>query len=299
MVLHVSEKISVAVFGTPGGDVVVDGMGWWTVAGTSRPKSGTRASAGTARYPIESVANASRILTMLAGSPQVKLSDIADVLEVSPSTAHRLLTTLEASGLLRQNPASLLYEAGEDLLTLARALNPQQHSRWDLARPYMGELSDRVMCTVNLVTLNGSNVAFVESVEAMTPLRVTSRQGAIMPAHCVSGGKVLLARLTDAELFELYPHETLPQMTEKSIGTREALHAEIRRVRAAGYGTNFGESEYGISGVAVAIVDASDDEVSLALAVSAPSSALEPARVKVLVDDLTQTAQLLGGVCGL
>jgi len=228
---------------------------------------------------------------MLAHTPQLKLSDVAEQLEVSPSTAHRLLTTLEAGRLLQQNARSLLYEPGEDLLSPAPSLTPQR-SRWDLARPFMGELSERVLCTVNLLTLKDGNVAFVESVEALTALRVSSRLGAIMPAHCVSGGKVLLAQLTDAELSNLYPNEILPQMTDKSIGTRDALLAELQRVRKRGYGTNFGESEHGITGVAVPVAGGTG-QVGLALAVSAPSSALAPARVKALVDDLTHTAFLL------
>ena len=91
----------------------------------ARSRTGGGVPVGTARYPIQSVANAARILSMVSKTRHLKLSDIADVLDVSPSTAHRLLTTLQASGLLRQNTASLLYESGDDLLALAHALSPR------------------------------------------------------------------------------------------------------------------------------------------------------------------------------
>jgi DNA-binding IclR family transcriptional regulator len=244
-----------------------------------------------ARYPIESVAKASRVLTMLSTTPQLKLSDVAEQLAVSPSTAHRLLTTLEDEQLLRQNPVTRLYEAGERLLALAQALTPQR-SRWDFARPFLEELSERLGETVNLNTLQCTDVAFVESLEAPTPLRVGSRLGAVMPAHCTSGGKLLLAQLSDAEVENRYPSPTLVQMTDKTILTRDDLLTELRRVRRRGYATNFGESEPGISGVAVLVTD-SAGRPRCALAVSAPSSRLSQARVKALVEDMRKTAALL------
>jgi DNA-binding IclR family transcriptional regulator len=243
-------------------------------------------------YPIESVAKASRILAMLSTTSQLKLSDVAEQLGVSVSTAHRLLTTLEDEQFLQQSSPSRLYEPGDRLLALAQALTPQR-SRWDFARPFLEELSERVGETVNLNILQGTDVAFVESVEAPTPLRVGSRLGAVMPAHCTSGGKLLLAALTDTEIKERYPRATLTQMTDKSIATRDDLLAELRRVRRREYATNFGESEPGISGVAVLVTDGAGQPMC-ALAVSAPSSRLSQARAKELVEDMRKTASLLG-----
>jgi DNA-binding IclR family transcriptional regulator len=246
---------------------------------------------GGARYPIESVSKASRVLAMLSTSSQLKLSDVAEQLSVSPSTAHRLLTTLEAEQLLRQNATSRCYEPGPGLLALAQALTPHR-SRWDFARPFMEELGERVGETVNLITLQGTDIAFVESVEAPMALRVGSRLGAVMPAHCTSGGKLLLAQLTDDEIKLRYPNKRLPPMTDKSIATREDLLTELHRISRRGYSTNFGESEPGISGVAVLVTD-SAGRPKCALAVSAPSSRLSQSRVKEFVEDMRKTAALL------
>jgi DNA-binding IclR family transcriptional regulator len=171
------------------------------------------------------------------------------------------------------------------------ALTPQR-SRWDFARPFLEELSERVGETVNLITLQGTDVAFVESVEAPTALRVGSRHGAVMPAHCTSGGKLLLAQLTDDEIVQRYPGKRLAAMTDKSIATREELLVELHKASRRGYATNFGESESGISGVAVLVTDGSG-RPKCALAVSAPSSRLSQARVKELVEDMRKTAALL------
>src|SRR5205807_9726668 len=116
--------------------------------------------------------------------------------------------------------------------------------------------------------------------------------GVLMPAHCTSGGKLLLARLPEDELLRLYPSEQLPTMTSKSVATREDLLAELARVRRHGHATNFGESEPGISGVAVLVSDVRGHE-DFALAVSAPENRLSQPRVRWLVAELKKTAELL------
>jgi IclR family acetate operon transcriptional repressor len=244
------------------------------------------------RYPIESVTNAARLLHLYVDRPEIRISDAAELLSISPSTAHRLLTTLEAAEMVCQNDTTRCYEPGPGLLSLAYALTPSQ-SRWEFARPYMAELSERVGETVNLQSLQGTEVAFIESVESTAPVRVGSRLGAVMPAHHVSGGKCLLAQLSEEDLTGLYPDPALPAATSKCITSRDELFAELRRVSRRGYATNFGESEPGISGVAVAVPGSDEREAAYALAVSAPSARLPQARVRELVDELRKTAELL------
>ena len=162
----------------------------------------------------------------------------------------------------------------------------------------MEELSEKVRCTVTLMTRNDGHVAIVESIEALTPLRVVSRQGAIMPAHCVSGGKVLLALLTDDEIVALYPDQALRQMTDQTIRTRDELIAQIRAVRERGYAVDFNESGYGISAVAVAVPNKTREN-HVALVVSAPSAVLIPQKVQAMVGELHQTASLMDDAYGL
>ena len=72
-----------------------------------------------------------------------------------------------------------------------------------------------------------------------------------------------------------------------------ASRRPLRRVKRRGHATNFGESEPGISGVAV-VVPVSDQAVAAyALAVSAPSARLPQARVRELVEELRKTAESL------
>ena len=49
------------------------------------------------RYPVESVAKAAELLRLFGHHSELRLSDVGQTIGVSASTAHRLLTTLEAS----------------------------------------------------------------------------------------------------------------------------------------------------------------------------------------------------------
>ncbi|TQC46569.1 IclR family transcriptional regulator [Rhodococcus sp. WS4] len=243
------------------------------------------------KYPVESVANAARILSMLVSDTQLKLSDVADHLGASPSTAHRLLTTLEALEFVQQHATTRCYEPGTALRTLAAAIAPER-SRWDFAVPYLQELSERLDETVNLQVLHGPDIAFVESAESTAALRVGSRRGAIMPAHATSGGKVLLANLETGQLEKLLDENGLSRVTESTIIDRSTFLNELKRVRKRGYATNFGESETGIGGVAVA-VPSNGRLAPYALAVSVPTSRLSRSRIPSLVTELMKTAAFL------
>jgi len=247
------------------------------------------------RYPVESVAKAAELLRLFGHHSELRLSDVGQTIGVSASTAHRLLTTLEASGMISQNTTTRCYEPGPELLSLAQALTPSA-SRWSFARPFLADLGERVGATASIVTLHHTDAAFVESVEAQTPLRVGSRLGARMPASCVSGGKILLAALSDEELLARYPDEALETLTARSIRTRTELLAELKQVRRRGSATNFGESEPDVSGVAVAVASRAG-EVPFAIAVAAPRSRLAQSRVKAIVAELRKTADLLATAC--
>jgi IclR family transcriptional regulator, acetate operon repressor len=247
------------------------------------------------RYPVESVAKSAELLRLFGHHSELRLSDVGQTIGVSASTAHRLLTTLEASGMVSQNTTTRCYEPGPELLSLAQALTPSA-SRWSYARPFLADLGERVGATASIVTLHHTDAAFVESVEAQTPLRVGSRLGARMPASCVSGGKILLAALSDEEILARYPDEALEILTPRSIRTRTELLAELKQVRRRGSATNFGESEPDVSGVAVAVASRAG-EVPYAIAVAAPRSRLAQSRVKAIVAELRKTADLLATAC--
>jgi DNA-binding IclR family transcriptional regulator len=239
-------------------------------------------------YPIESVDNALLLLLSLLEQPTMTVSDASDLLGVAPSTAHRLLAALQYRGFVTQDPATRHYRAGAVLLkvglTAVRDLDLRR-----AARPVLERLSLQVEETVNLVVLQGSDTLFVDCVESPKIIRVGSRAGVLLPAHCTAGGKALLAELPREAFRELYPNARLRKMTTQSVMSRSTLEKEFAEIRARGYGTNFGESEDDLSAIAVVVRGREDQPVG-AVAVAAPKSRLPDDQVKKIADALLQAS---------
>jgi len=140
------------------------------------------------------------------------------------------------------------------------------------------------------ILLHGQESVFVDSVECRRQtLRITGRVGAVHPAYATSGGKALLATLTDAEVTQLFGDAAFKQATDRTISTLQQLLCELTEVRTNGYATNWGESEIGVAAVAV-VQRTIGGEVAGALAISAPEQRIPPSRLSLLVRTLHETA---------
>jgi DNA-binding IclR family transcriptional regulator len=228
----------------------------------------------------------------LLDQQSMTVSDASGMLGVAPSTAHRLLAMLQYRGFVDQDTVTKRYRSGPVLLklglTAVRQMDLRRH-----ARPILERLSKEIAETVNLVVLQGADVLFVDCVESPRIIRVSSRTGVLLPAHCTAGGKALLADLSRDEFRGLYPDAKLSKMTAHSLTRRSRLQQELEEIRARGYATNFGESESGLSAVAVAVRDGQGRPLG-ALAASAPNPRLADERVEEIAKALLQGAKDIG-----
>lgn len=248
------------------------------------------------QYPIESVDNALKLLLLLGEQPQIRLSEATRYLGVASSTAHRLLAMLTYRGFVRQDPVSKAYLPGPSLTGVAFAI----FGRIDIqgcATPVMRALSDQLRETTHVGMLDGANVRFVAAVEGPTAVRVASRLGRTMPAHCTSTGKVMLAQLSQRQLHALLPDERLERITARSIGSRAELEDELFRSRERGYATNREESEEGVASVAVPIPTRAPG-LRLALNAAAPQHRLDSTRHASVAAALVKTAKEIGDQLG-
>lgn len=224
------------------------------------------------RNSLTSVAHAARILLLFQERQALRVAEVAEALGVARSTAHRLLTTLCQHGFVVQARSRGTYRAGPQLVEVGLAALRGVDVR-RVAHVHLESLSAELRETVSLIVVQGARSWFLDSVESMEPLRVTSRTGHSLPAHCTSGGKVLLAELSAESLRRIYPDERLPSVTAHTIASRAALEAELEAVRRQGYATNFEGGQVGVSGVAVLVRDPEGRPLA-AVAVSAPSARL-------------------------
>jgi DNA-binding IclR family transcriptional regulator len=211
--------------------------------------------AGSDGDTLSSVRNAARLLReFTAADRELGVSELARRLQLSKSTVHRLLTTLTAERLLERGP-----QGGYRLGIGAYALGLAVSTRIDLHSASIGtleELRNATGETVHIGVLDEMDVVHIERLESLQSLRIFTRVGHRLPAHCSGNGKVQLAALPPAELRARISARPLARRTAFTIVDPDLLMAELARVAERGWAENVEESERGVASVAAPIRDA-------------------------------------------
>jgi IclR family acetate operon transcriptional repressor len=174
---------------------------------------------------------------------------------VNPSSASRLLATLERGGLVEREPGGP-YRLGLHLVALADRVLGRLDVR-ELARPQLQALVDETGETATLSVPGGADAVTVDFVAGESSVLSLARLGRPSIGHATAAGKVLLA-LGGAQPGELVAY------TERTITDPGRLAAELAAVREQGWAEAAGEREpdlnalaapvYGRDGALVAIV---------------------------------------------
>ena len=251
----------------------------------------TAAAASLPRYPIESVDNALTLMMLLKDRDSISVAEAANHLSVARSTAHRLLAMLQHHRLVQQEPVLRSYVPGPALLELGlvaiREMDVTIH-----VRPYLEQLVSAVEETAHFAARRGASVVFLDCVECRRAIRAGSRVGEILPAHCTASGKALLAELDQSALAALFPEQRLVGVTDRSITRRKDLMAQLAEIRQRSYATNLGESEDGLSAVAMVVRDARG-LVPGAITVAGPSSRLPAEMLPAIAAAIARQAQAI------
>lgn len=137
----------------------------------------------------------------------------------------------------------------------------------------MRELRDACRETVQIGRRSGDEGVILEQVEGLHPLRISVDAGLRFPLHNNAPGKLLLAFLSDAARGETIRRLGLPRSTPRTITGRRELELECRRIRAAGYSSDFAEADEGIHCIAAPILEPSGELLAVVW-ISAPSRRL-------------------------
>lgn len=235
-------------------------------------------------YRLHSVDHALQLLLLFRSKPSLRVSEVADHLNVARSTAHRLLGMLVHRQFAVQDPATKAYRPGPRLVEIGLAAVGALDVRARM-RPYLTEIAAATDETVSLLVMEGDSVHFIDSIESQRTVRVGSRLDVHMPAHATSAGKAMLAALTTDEVLAIYPAERLVTATERTLAMRSQLLGELEQVRDRGFATNFEESEAGLGAVGMAVLD-QDGRPAVAFTVAGPLQRMTRDYVQAIARDL-------------
>jgi len=241
-----------------------------------------------ASYAVPAVESALSVLETLGTAQPMSLTELSKKLGLGKSSVYRLLVTLVLRGYVEKDPHSDLYQLTYRLFAVGSRAAEQLGLR-EVAQPIMYRLASRTGETVNLGVLDGFRTVSIYLVESAHPLRIHMRIGGVS-AHATSTGKILLAALAPKELARRLSGRRLTSLTGRTIKSRSALQAELRRVRDEGYAIDDEECSLGLRCVGAPVLDHRGTVVA-ALSVVAPCHRLPPSALPAAIATVREAAQ--------
>ena len=195
----------------------------------------------------------------------MKLTEIATSLEISKSNVHQLLSVLARRRLV-ERLTDQTYRIGIKAWEIGSRAQPLEIGR--IGAPHLAQLVRNVSEGADIGMLDGTQTVCIQLIECPQPVRVHARVGDRNLAHATSTGLVLLAALSDEELMARLPAK-LEKKAPGTIGNRDALMKELRRIRMRGYALYRGGWRSDVTAVAVPI-HGPDDQVVAGVCIPAP-----------------------------
>lgn len=223
---------------------------------------------------IQSVDRAIRILGVLQGARRLSLSEVASRLELPPSTAHGILKTLQAHGMVVQDRDSNRYQLGPAVLKLGNVYLDTLELR-SRAVTWSEELARRSGHAVRTGVLTFDEVVIIHHEPRPDGSRQMPEVGIVIPAHASALGKALLAFLPE-QVDELIAGGKLRSMTSETLIDPAVLRSQLAEVAKEALATEREEAVLGEAGIAAPIFDASGVAVG-AIGIVLPAADWPPA----------------------
>jgi IclR family acetate operon transcriptional repressor len=236
---------------------------------------------------INSLSRGVTILRLLAAQPAgMGVTELAEKLDVDPSTAYRLLSTLELHGFASQDADSKKYFLGYGVLEIASGVLGRL-SVAQISQPHLLAVAASTGENAHLAVRDRQSAVFIASESGTGMLRVETTLGKAEPLHCTAVGKALIADYTRAQLAELFGEEPLHRYSAHTLTTIDDLETELVRVRRLGYAFDDEELHPGVRCIAAPVRDRAGSIVA-AFGISAPTVHLTR----------ESTAQIAEQICG-
>jgi DNA-binding IclR family transcriptional regulator len=230
----------------------------------------------------QSVDRALGLLKLVARAPHegFRLADLASACDLDRGTAHRLLSSLAANGLVEQDLSSRRYMLGLEFFSLAAAAS----NRYDLAevaRDALVILADKTGDSVFFSLRAGNDSICIDVQTGAFPIKTLPMDiGSRRPLGAGAVGVAFLAALPDPEVDRILA-ENQAKLTKFPGQDEASIRAAIAACRKAGYALNVRRSELNLSSIAIALLSRRGRPVSV-LSLSAISQRLGPDRLTII-----------------
>jgi len=208
------------------------------------------------------------IRTFDAEHTELTLSEVAAATGVTRAAARRFLLTLAELGYVRSE--GRFFSLTARVLDLGYAYLSSL-SLPEVAESHLEALVAEVNESSSVSVLDGMDVVYVARVPVSRIMTVAISVGTRFPAYATSMGRVLLAGLPEEQLQAYLTRVRLQPLTPRTVGSVEALRAELAKVRSQGWAMVNQELEEGLRAIAAPVRDRAG-RIAAAVNVSAHAS---------------------------
>lgn len=236
-----------------------------TVNHSASAVAARRRSPGTSAYRVNVLERAVDILEAFERvGLALRLADVAAATNLHPTTALRLLTILCRRGLVMRDAETGRYSLGYGLLALAEFAKART-GLVERCLPTMRRLRDSLNETILLSVRDGDWRVDLEQLVGSQENRVVVTTGARKLLYVGAASKLLLSAMTDGEIDDYLGRTPLVARGAHTIVDRDALRAEIGRIRSRGYAESLSEGLSGGAAIAAPVFEGDGIVASLSV----------------------------------
>jgi len=184
--------------------------------------------------------------------PQMTLSEVAAVTELSPAAARRCLNTLVKLGYVAKHRKQFLLRP--EVMSFASAYLDSM-SLGELVRPHLQAARDETGDSSSLAVLSGYDILYLVHVSTNRMVRLAAGVGTRYPAYATSLGRAILAFEADDVRAHYLNTCNFISFTEHTVTSKIELRKILDEARRASYAAIKDELDYGLISVAVPILD--------------------------------------------
>ncbi len=235
---------------------------------------------------------------MVSHGRKYRLKELAEGLEMSPSTVLRFLNSLIAMGYVIQDEETQRYFLTFKLCNLGQRLL-ENYNIIEVASPFLQRLGKQSMESVCLAIEQNQYISYVSVIENESNILSSKlRVGTSAPMYCTGIGKLFLAHKTEEETDRIIKgYGGLKAYTEKTITDREQLREELLKVRKQGYALDWEEREDFARCIAAPVYDYTG-RIAAGISITGPAYRIGEDYVKQNLPVLKDTARKISRALG-
>lgn len=244
---------------------------------------------------VQAVDRALRLLWEVHARPEASLTELSSTVGLLPSTALRLLSTLERHGVVERDTMTRGFRMGPSALALGGGTSNRNALTSARLEPVVQRLSHTVLEQVSLAVLAGR---LVERVLTVDGAREGGHEVILRPnrgrldgnLNATALGKVFLAFAADPVADDIISSLSFVATASRTITDPETLRKHLRRVRQQQIAYSIAENTQHVAGVAAPILSSDRKRCLAAIAVHGPSSRLNAKHLRDIAPILRAAA---------